>query len=543
LYQFVEVIDTLPVLYIPDLVLNQAESQKSIDLDQYIFNIDDYDTLYFSIDSIFADVDTAIFSNSFDSLSLVSYLSTNLSDTGTVVLKYNCHFDDNVVSDTVTIRLLLPELIIDNVSISDTIISNAEEQVISYDLMNHGNYHAGSYEVRYYISEDSLTQNIDNCLGSKNILFHPTDSILDISDTLQLPFLGLLGDYYLIIAIDALNQISEIDESNNLEVKAINLNPPPGPPQIITAIAEGDAVHLTWRTNFQPDITGFKIQYGQDTTTVLINEYTLSSDTTYTISGLQNNNIYYFAVSAYKLMGVESERSVFVPAETSFKAVSLKVFLEGSFDGESLMNTILKDEEVIPLSHPYTYNPWLFLESDTITEITNHIVDWVLVELRETTGDSTTATEETMIARQAAFLKNDGSIVSRFGSDILSFDVEININLYVVIYHRNHLSIMSANPLIESGGAYTYDFTESATQTYGGINAVKELSTGIWGMIAADGNADGTIDNLDLENSWAPQAGEAGYNTGDFNLDTQVDNKDKDDVWVPNDGEGSQVPE
>ncbi|MEZ5194948.1 MAG: hypothetical protein R2764_00695 [Bacteroidales bacterium] len=82
--------------------------------------------------------------------------------------------------------------------------------------------------------------------------------------------------------------------------------------------------------------------------------------------------------------------------------------------------------------------------------------------------------------------------------------MEITENLFVVIRHRNHLGIMSANSLVESGGVYSYDFTTSAAQTYGGINAVNELIPGTWGMIAADGNSDGMIDNLDLNSIWAP---------------------------------------
>ncbi len=357
-----------------------------------------------------------------------------------------------------------------------------------------------------------------------------------------LPFLELLGNYQLLIVVDALNQINEINESNNLEVKSINLNPPPYPPLIISANSEGDAVNLIWTTNFQPEITGYKIQYGLDTTAVLINVYPLGNDTTFTISGLMNNSTYYFAVSAYKLMGVESERSAFVPAETSFKAVSLKVFLEGSFDGVSSMNTTLNIKDMIPLFHPYTAPPWLYSGGDTVSEVDNNIVDWILVELRETIGDSSTATMETVISRQAAFIQNDGSIISRFGSENLSFDVEITNNLYVVIWHRNHIGIMSAIPLIETGGIYSYDFTTPSGQAYG-TNAQKQLAPGVWGMIASDGNADGEVNIDDKGNVWAPQAGEEGYKSGDFNLDGQVANPDKDDYWVPNEGKGSQIPE
>jgi len=102
---------------------------------------------------------------------------------------------------------------------------------------------------------------------------------------------------------------------------------------------------------------------------------------------------------------------------------------------------------------------------------------------------------------------------------------------------------MSANALTETGGIYSYDFTSSETQTYGETNSVKELTSGIWGIFAANGNAGGLIDNLDLIDIWEQQAGEAGYKSGDFNMDIEVDNKDKNDIWVPNTGSGSQIPE
>ncbi|MCD4734485.1 MAG: hypothetical protein K8R53_00450, partial [Bacteroidales bacterium] len=72
--------------------------------------------------------------------------------------------------------------------------------------------------------------------------------------------------------------------------------------------------------------------------------------------------------------------------------------------------------------------------------------------------------------------------------------------------------------------------------------AHKEIGTGIWGMIGADGNADSQINNADKLDVWAVQAGSGGYQNGDFNLDAQVNNSDKNDVWIPNTGLGGQVP-
>jgi hypothetical protein len=101
---------------------------------------------------------------------------------------------------------------------------------------------------------------------------------------------------------------------------------------------------------------------------------------------------------------------------------------------------------------------------------------------------------------------------------------------------------MSANPLTESGGDYSYNFTDNVNKAYGGASAHKEIGTNVWGMIAADGNSDGTVSNPDKNDIWTPQAGQSGYNAGDFNMDGDVGNPDKNELWVPNSGKGSQVP-
>ncbi len=88
------------------------------------------------------------------------------------------------------------------------------------------------------------------------------------------------------------------------------------------------------------------------------------------------------------------------------------------------------------------------------------------------------------------------------------FIARVDQNMYVVIYHRNHLGIMNANPVPVTGpGAYSYDFTLSADQVYGGTAAQKEINVNVWGMIAGDGNGDGDVSNPDKNDVWVPQAG------------------------------------
>jgi hypothetical protein len=112
-------------------------------------------------------------------------------------------------------------------------------------------------------------------------------------------------------------------------------------------------------------------------------------------------------------------------------------------------------------------------------------------------------------------------------------------DVYVVVYHRNHLSMMSATPVPTVGGIYTYDFTTAQSQAY--LNGQKVLSGG-FGMYAADGNGDGFVNNFDLFFIWLAQVGMYGYNSGDFNMDDYVNNFDLFFMWLANVGNSTQVP-
>jgi hypothetical protein len=328
---------------------------------------------------------------------------------------------------------------------------------------------------------------------------------------------------------------------------------PPSAPIISELTTGNKQAILKWLPNIEADLAGYKIYYDTDTLLPLEGIHTVYGesspiitgiDTTMVINGLFNDSTYYFAVSAFDVSGNESLLSEFLSGAPGGRFVDLKVFLEGPFDGISEMKTGLNESEQLPLSQPYNAAPWYYSGSESVTSIPGaEVIDWVLIEYRQTSGDVTTAIPTTRIRQQAGFLLNDGSIVNKDGTSLLNFDYEISANLFVVIYHRNHLPIISANPVTLNNDTYNYDFSSGSSQVYGGTEAVKVLTPGIWGMIAADGNADGLIDDMDKNIIWASQAGEKGYNAGDFNLDTEVDNKDKDDKWVPNEGKGSQLPD
>jgi len=223
--------------------------------------------------------------------------------------------------------------------------------------------------------------------------------------------------------------------------------------------------------------------------------------------------------------------------------VSLKANLEGPFTGPD-MNTGLNSGGYLQTSQPYNISPWYYTGIESVGAIPNqNVTDWVLVELRETTGGASTATPAKMIERQAALLLNEGLVVGMDGISNLVFSSTITHNLFVIVWHRNHLGIMSAVPVTISGGIYTYDFTTPAGQAYGGASAQVNLGGGEYGMFAGNGNGDNDINSTDKTGIWEPDAGNNGYLRGDFNMNGQVNNQDKNDVWLPNDGTGGFVPD
>ncbi len=121
--------------------------------------------------------------------------------------------------------------------------------------------------------------------------------------------------------------------------------------------------------------------------------------------------------------------------------VQLYAALEGPFDAANgIMRTDLVDRNLVPLTSPYNTAP------QTAATIPEDVVDWVLVQLRASAAGST-------VAAKSCFLKNDGAIVQADGQVNLTFMNVDEGTYYIVLSHRNHLAVMSANVLALSGTA------------------------------------------------------------------------------------------
>jgi hypothetical protein len=221
--------------------------------------------------------------------------------------------------------------------------------------------------------------------------------------------------------------------------------------------------------------------------------------------------------------------------------MNLTVFLEGAFNGTN-MNTTLSAQPHFPMVQPYNQAPWNYNGTENLVTVPSGVVDWILVELRDASAPEN-ADETTIIEQQAGLLKSNGNITGLDGVSPLSFHAGHVNDIYIVVYHRNHLGIISAGPAAESGGNYSYDFSTGFDKVHGGETGFNQLSSTIYGMVGGDGVCDGFILPSDLTDVWELEAGHPGYHSGDFNLDGQIDNQDKNDCWVPNQVKSSQVPQ
>jgi len=174
--------------------------------------------------------------------------------------------------------------------------------------------------------------------------------------------------------------------------------------------------------------------------------------------------------------------------------MNLKVNLEGALNNSGVMPVIETFEHKVPLLQPYNTAPWNYAGTESVSVLPDDVIDWVLVELRQATAPAS-ATTSTILAKRAAFLKSDGTIVDLDGVSTVRFDdhyVTSPNNLYTVIRHRNHLAIMSAVGATLTGGVYSYDFTTGLNAAYGGGSGYKQVGS-TFGMVAGDADKDGNV--------------------------------------------------
>ena len=213
-----------------------------------------------------------------------------------------------------------------------------------------------------------------------------------------------------------------------------------------------------------------------------------------------------------------------------------KVYLQGAAINpntgeESLMRDDLRVADLVPITSPYADSQIL---TASVLDATgdNAIVDWVWIELRDPNDASV------VIAGQSALLQRDGDIVAIDGVSDLRFLVDPD-NYYVLVTHRNHLGVLSANTVALSGIVTSLDFSNDTSLIQGGTNAVVDLGSGRYAMLAGDQDRNGQVQNTDI-NSVITILGGSDYNNADMDMNGQIQNTDINNLMNPNVGKGEQ---
>jgi hypothetical protein len=181
-----------------------------------------------------------------------------------------------------------------------------------------------------------------------------------------------------------------------------------------------------------------------------------------------------------------------VPAPATL-LVKAKVFLQGPFSSGS-MSIALATANLVPLSQPYntaSFGNYAGTETAASTAFlsSNSFVDWVLVELRSTSNGAA-------VDRRAGLLKNNGTLCETDGTEGIAFSVATAGDYYIVIKHRNHIPVMSANT-VTLPNASAYDFTTAQAQGFG-TNPMAALTGGVFGLPTGDVEVNGGIAATDL---------------------------------------------
>lgn len=228
----------------------------------------------------------------------------------------------------------------------------------------------------------------------------------------------------------------------------------------------------------------------------------------------------------------------------SLAALKVKAFLGGALIGNagspSLMRDDLRSQGHLPTTEPYSdLSNYTFLDGNGgavasaglfSTTGPTAIVDWVFIEIRDA-GQSSL-----VLATLPALLQRDGEVVSPTGDAILYLPGIPEGDYFVAIRHRNHIGLITADPVyLATGNIPTVDFRSLTSDVEGGDNGGKITSDMQRALWPGDLNGDrdviyqgprndifylfshvlSDVDNFDHIANYISY----GYHNADFNMD------------------------
>lgn len=179
-------------------------------------------------------------------------------------------------------------------------------------------------------------------------------------------------------------------------------------------------------------------------------------------------NLIYYVCNAHNNMGWK------INISDPLLQLSAKVFLDGPYvQATQLMNDALRSGNLVPTGQPYTALGYPAVTGTTTSGVlavtgSNAIVDWMVVELRDN-GDPSV-----VVDRRTALLQRDGDLVDMDGTSPLTFAQPDDL-YYVAVRHRNHLGVMTQDPVSLSTAPTALDLSDPGTGVAGGTDARKDV--------------------------------------------------------------------
>ena len=257
--------------------------------------------------------------------------------------------------------------------------------------------------------------------------------------------------------------------------------------------------------------------------------------------------------------------------------VLLGLVVSAGASAQTTMTTDLRSTNLVPTSDPYCANTagdcatsdLCSVTQVTVNSFPQDVVDWVLVEvwgIQDPSALASIAQENgasTCLARQPALLLSNGRVVdpnlytSNNTADSMStcgdidgdptattcpglviissaiIQAQNNSSLHLVIRHRNHLSVLSAEGVLPTTvsasdmPSFYYDFSATETAALGGtLPGGQRARSGVYAMYGGDANGDGEVQVSDYTRDIAGDFENSGYLMVDVNLDGVVDIND-----------------
>jgi hypothetical protein len=216
--------------------------------------------------------------------------------------------------------------------------------------------------------------------------------------------------------------------------------------------------------------------------------------------------------------------------------LGMKIILQGGYvSGAGLMRDSIRAKGYFPTTEPYTALGYVYENgggeniNPSLLSVTgnNALVDWVIVEARNAHNN------EDVISSRAALLQRDGDIVDLDGLSPVKVAKTCEGEYYIVVRHRNHLSVMTGNRIGLKVGSVPnpVNLSLASTPTYG-TNAQKDMGNGLRALWAGDATRDGAVryngaanDRVSILTAvgiTTPNNIVNGYNLNDINLDGRV---------------------